>query len=145
MSKNGKILLIIGGILTGLAIICVGGIFFFGYYFVDHEGISKSSDEGREFGKATDSSGCQTKIVPMLKSVRETDVNEIVKVRYFFRSCLETSSFTPKFCDGVPSDWKDIMNDDKAKEAECQKLGFKDFNACRQVMKEKLDFCDTKR
>jgi hypothetical protein len=145
MSKGVKIVLIVGGILAFLSIACVGGFAFLGYYFVDHEGVIKSDKEGTEFGKTTDNSGCQTKVLSMIKTVRDTELNEILKAEYFFDSCLQTSRPTPNFCDGLPSDWTDIMNDDKAKEAECAKLGFRNSNACRQVMKKKLDFCDKKR
>ena len=145
MSKSVKIILIIVGILTFLIVACIGGFAFLGYYFVDHEGVIKSTKEGEEFGKTTDNPGCQTKVLSIIKPLRDTDINEILKAEYFFDSCLETSRPTPNFCDGLPSDWKDIMNDDKAKEAECAKLGFKNSNACRQVMKKKLDFCETRR
>lgn len=145
MSKNVKIILIIVGILAFLGVACVGGFAFLGYYFVDHEGIINSAKEGEEFGKTTDHQGCQTKVLSIIKPLPDTDINEVVKATYFFDSCLETSRPSPNFCDGLPSDWTDIMNDDKAKDAECAKLGFRHSNACRQVMKKKLDFCDKKR
>jgi hypothetical protein len=145
MSTSVKIILIVVGILAFLAIACVGGFALFGYFFVDHEGIIKSSDEGTEFGKTTDNVGCQAKVVPMIKALRETDINESVKVQYFFDSCLEASRPTPNFCDGVANPFTDIFNDDKAKDAECTKLGLQGSIPCRQVIDKKLDFCMKKR
>ena len=145
MSKSVKIILIVVGILAFLGAACVGGLAFLGYYFVDHEGVIKSTKEGEEFGKTTDNLGCQTKVLSIIKPLREIDLNGILKAEYFFEGCLETSRPTPNFCDGLPSDYVDILKDDKEKDAECAKLGFRDSNACRQVMKKKLDFCDKKR
>jgi hypothetical protein len=88
MSKGVKIVLIVAGILAFLSIACIGGFAFLGYYFVDHEGVEKSDKEGAEFGKTTDNSGCQTKVLSMIKTVRDTDINEILKAEYFFDSCL---------------------------------------------------------
>ncbi|CAN5826625.1 hypothetical protein BH20ACI4_BH20ACI4_33470 [soil metagenome] len=145
MSKNMKIVLIVAGILAVIAIACVGGIFLTGYFLVDNEGVDKSSNEGREFGKTTDNVGCQTKIVPMIKSTPVTDVNGVLRVQYFFDSCLEASRPTPNFCDGMANPYKDIFNDDKGKDAECTKLGLDGSITCRQVIDEKLDFCFEKR
>ena len=129
MPKGVKIFLIIVGILAFLGAACVGGLAFLGYYFVDHEGVIKSTKEGEEFGKTTDNLGCQTKVLSFIKPLRDTDINEILKAEYFFDSCLEKSRPTPNFCDGLPSDWTDILNDDKAKDAECAKSGFRNSNA----------------
>lgn len=145
MSKNVKILLIVGGILIGLSAVCVGSVFLVGNYFVDKEGITKNSQEGTEFGKTTDNLGCQTKIASMIKSVPVTDLNGVVKLQYFFSSCLVASKPTPNFCDGVADPYKDIFNDDKAKDAECTKLGLDGSITCRQVIDEKLDFCAAKK
>lgn len=143
MSKNVKILLIIGGILAGLAIFCVGSIFILRSF--KSERAIKILNEGKEFGKTTDNFGCQTNVLSMIKPLRETDIEEIVDAQYFFGSCLETSTYVPSFCEGLPSDWKDILDGNKAKNAECEKLGFKNSNICRHVMTEKLDYCAKKR
>lgn len=145
MSKNVKILLIIGGVLVFLAVVCVAGFGFIGYYFVDHAGIEKSAKEGAEFGKTTDNLGCQTEALSMTKSLRDTQINEILKVEYFFDSCLEASRPTPNFCDGLPNAYTDILNDHKGKKAECEKLGFRGSAVCSEVIEKKLDFCDKKR
>ena len=116
-----------------------------GYYFVDYEGISRKLDEGREFGRTTDSFGCQTKIISMVRTIRPMEVTETSKTSYFFDGCLETSRYNPEFCKGVGSDWTDIFNDHKEKDAICERLGLGGSIPCRQVMVEKLDFCDTKR
>lgn len=144
MSKNVKIILIVIGIFVFLAAACAGGIGLMGYYFVDSAGIDQSRNEGAEFGKTTDNLGCQNKVLSMAQTMRLTDINDILKTQFFFDGCLRASRPTPNFCDGVPSDWEDIFNDDKGKEAECRKLGIKDSAVCRQVIKEKLVFCEQK-
>ncbi len=116
-----------------------------GYYFVDSAGIDKNLKDGTEFGKTTDNLGCQTKIVSMIKTLGENDINEILKVQYFFDSCLEASRPTPNVCDGVANPFNDIINDNKGKDAECEKLGLKGSTPCRQVIEKKLDFCLNKR
>ncbi len=145
MSKNVKIVLIVVGILAFISIVCVGGIFLTDYFFIDKEGVKKNSKEGAEFGRTTDNLGCQTKIVPMIKSTPVTDLNGVLRVQYFFSSCLEASRPSPGFCDGVADPYKDIFNDDKGKDAECEKLGLDGSVTCRQVIDEKLDFCAKKR
>src|SRR5690349_24906269 len=118
MSKGIKILLIIVGILAFLAAACVGGIALIGYKFVDSEGIARNMKEGAEFGRTTDNFGCQTKIVPMIKALKETDITEGLNVAYYFDSCLEASRPNPEFCDGVANPFKDILNEHKGKDAE---------------------------
>ena len=145
MSKNMKTVLIIAGILTFISAVCVGGAFFIGYFLLDNKGIDESIKDGTEFGKTTDNPGCQTKIVLMIKSLKNTDINEILKVQNFFDSCLETSRPTADFCDGVANPYGDIFNDDKGKDAECTKIGLKGSIPCRQIIDKKLDFCMNKK
>ena len=145
MSKNVKIILIVAGILVFISIACVGGAALIGYFFVDNEGVDKATKDGAEFGKTTDNTGCQTKIVPMIKEVPVTDLNGVLRLQYFFTACLEASRPTANFCQGAANPYADIFNDDKGKDAECEKLGLKGSITCRQVMDEKLDFCANKR
>ena len=145
MSKNMKIVLIVAGILAFISAACIGSLFFAGYFLVDNEGVDKSIKDGKEFGQTTDNLGCQTKIVSMIKPLGNTDINEMLKVQYFFDSCLETSRPTPNFCDGVANPFGDILNDDKAKDAECEKIGLKGSIPCRQIIEKKLDFCMSKK
>ena len=145
MSNGVKILLIIVGILGFLMIACVGGFALFGYYYVDHEGITRNLAEGETYGKTTDNLGCQTKILEMIKPLKATEINELVKAEYFFKGCLGTSRPTANFCDNLPNAFADIMNEHKGKDAECARLGQAGSIVCRQVIDEKLDFCDKKR
>lgn len=145
MSQSVKVILIVVGILAFLALGCIGVFSLVGYFFVDHEGAVKSSNEGTEFGKTTDNSGCQTKTLEMVRPLGDTDINGVLRVSSFFDSCLAASRPTPKFCDGLPNAYADIFNDHKGKDAECAKLGLKGSVPCRQVIEEKLDYCDAKR
>jgi hypothetical protein len=145
MSKGVKIILIIVGILAFLSIACVGGFTIFAYYFVDHEGITRNMDEGEAYGKTTDYEGCQTKTLEMIKPLKGTEINELVKAEYFFKGCLETSRPTANFCDSLPNAFSDIMDQHRGKDAECARLGMAGSITCRQVIDEKLDFCDRRR
>ena len=49
----------------------------------------------------------------------------MLKIQYFFDNCLETSQPTPNFCDGMANPFSDILNDDKAKDEKCTKIGLK--------------------
>src|SRR5688500_18719936 len=103
MSNGVKIILIIVGILGFLVVVCVGGFAFLGYYYVDNEGIARNLAEGETYGRTTDNVGCQTKILEMIKPLKATEFNELVKAEYFFKGCLETSRPTANFCDGLPN------------------------------------------
>jgi hypothetical protein len=145
MSKNVKIILIVAGILVFLSAACVGGLMLFAYKFVDTKAIDKSINDGKEFGKTTDNLGCQTKAVSMIETLSDTDIGGMLNTQYFFDSCLETSSPSPNFCDGAADPYKDIFNQHKGKDAECEKLGLKGSIPCRQVIEKKLDYCAAKK
>lgn len=141
MSKNVKILLVIFGILAVLAAFCVGGLYILGTYAVDNVAIDNARNEGLEFGRTTDNTGCDKMVGTKLKDVKLLDLSKSLAVQYFFDGCLETSKKTPGYCDGVANSFADIFNDDKGKEAECRKIGYVDSPVCRNVIDEKLDFC----
>lgn len=145
MSKGLKTVLIVLGILAGLAVVCAGGIGIIAYLFVDREGFENARKDGAEFGKTTDNAGCQTKSLEMAKTVTMTDITGQVKMEWFNEGCLFASRPTPGFCDGMPGVQKDIWNSDRTKDAECERLGLKDSPACRSAMIAKLRYCETKR
>jgi hypothetical protein len=145
MSKGVKTILIIGGILAALALVCGGGFAIFAYFFVDKEGFENAQKDGAEFGKTTDNIGCQAKALEMAKPMTMSDITGMVKVQYFNAGCLPASSPSPGFCDGLPSEQKDIWNSDRAKDALCEKAGLKDSLPCRSVMKARLEYCQKKR
>ena len=145
MSKSAKTILIIVGILATLAIICVGGFGVFAYFFVDKEGFENARKDGTEFGKTTDNIGCQAKSLEMAKMIAMSDITGQVKVQWFNEGCLFASRPTEGFCDGMPSEQKDIWNNDRAKDAECEKFDMKDSLPCRSVMKARLEYCQKRR
>jgi hypothetical protein len=144
MSKSVKTILIIVGILAALAILCAGGFGIFAYFFVDKEGMDNARKDGAEFGKTTDNAGCQTKALEMAKTIAFGDINGAVKAQYFNEGCLFASRPTDGFCDGLPTERKDIWNKDRAKDAECEKSGMKDSLSCRAVMRARLEYCEKK-
>ncbi|HEY8560322.1 MAG TPA: hypothetical protein VIL74_08085 [Pyrinomonadaceae bacterium] len=145
MSKGVKTILIVVGILAALAILCGGGFALFAYFFVDKEGMDNARTEGAEFGRMTDNVGCQAKSLEKAKSIDWTDIDATVKVQYFNEGCLFASRPTENFCDGMPSEQRDIWNKDRAKDAECEKFGMKESLPCRAVMRARLEYCQKKR
>jgi hypothetical protein len=145
MSKGVKTILMIGGILAALAIVCGGGFAVFAYFFVDREGFENARKDGAEFGRTTDNVGCQEKALEIAKPIAFTDITGMVKAQYFNEGCLFASRPTPGFCDGLPSEQKDIWNSDRAKDGLCEKSGMKDSLSCRSVMKARLEYCQKKR
>lgn len=145
MSKNAKTVLIIFGILAFLGLVCVGVVGFFVYQYMDTAAFEKADREGSEFGRTTDNFGCQTKVVEMIRPMGSLEITGSMTAKIFFDKCLRTSRSNPDFCKNVPNEFSDIINDDKWKTAECEKLGFKDGNMpCRTVMKAKTEFCGFK-
>lgn len=143
MSKNAKTILIIFGILSVLAGFCVVGAGFFIYRFADNANLAESEQKGAEFGRTTDNSGCQTESISTVKKMGAVDVTGSLKTSFFFKSCLKASRKTANFCDNVPSDLSDKLNDDKWKDSECEKNGMKPPHLpCRLIMKTKAEFCN---
>lgn len=145
MSKNVKTILIVVGILVAIPVVCFAGFLIIGKSLGTSEFAAKHLEAGREFGRTNDNAGCQTKMVEMLKPVKDTDINELMKVQYHFDGCLETSRATPDFCAGAVNPYGDIFNDDKGKDAECERIGMKGSIPCRLVIDKKLDFCMSKK
>ena len=145
MSKSVKTILIIVGILAGAALLCVGGLGVFVYFFVDRQGLENARNEGAELGKTTDNIGCQTKALERAETISWTDVDATLKVQYFNEGCLLASRPTEGFCDGMPSEQRDIWNKDRAKDAECEKFGMRESLPCRAVMRARLEYCQKKR
>lgn len=145
MSKNAKIILIIVGIFAFISLLCVGGFGVLIYSLMDTAGFERSEAEGAEFGKTTDNLGCQTKVISSIKTLSPIDITGGMKTQYFFEKCLESSRPSPNFCSNVPSEISDIINDDKWKDAECERLGFRETPLpCRNVIKAKMSFCEKK-
>jgi len=143
MSKNAKTILIILGIFAVLAGICVVGVGFLVYKFADTAKIEESERKGAEFGRTTDNIGCEKNAVSTVKNMGQVDIGGMLQTSFFFKSCLNASRKTANYCDNVPSDLKDKLNDDKWKDSECEKNGLKSPHLpCRMVMKSKSEFCN---
>lgn len=146
MSKNTKIILIIGG---GLVVLLLAGILAIGFLIsrmADDTAFDESKAEGAQFGKTIDNAACQAEGLSRAKRLGIFEVTEGVKIQYFTEACLETSRQTRNFCRSLPTEMQDIWDDHNWKDTECEKLGFKDKNLqCRFVLKARLDFCEKSR
>lgn len=143
MSKNTKTILIIFGILAVLSAICLGVFGFFIYRIVDNTKIVENEQKGAEFGKTTDNFGCQTKVISVAKDMGQMEIKGSLETSFFFKSCLRASRKSANYCDNVPSDLRDQLNDDKWKDSECEKNGMKSPHIpCRMIMKTKAEFCN---
>ena len=106
MSRNVKLILIIGGSFLLLTMIVVG----VGIYLIAQKskGWAESSmtvmRDGEEFGKQTDEQGCLSKaLTRMKKTPGLTDgFKSAIDNNLFLTGCLDTSRPTPEFCAGVP-------------------------------------------
>ena len=65
------------------------------------ENAKHSETEGRSFGKQSTEADCLKE--GLARAKKNGTVTNIVSVNMFFGSCLEESTPTPGFCDGVPS------------------------------------------
>ena len=142
MSKTGKIIAIIGG---SAAVLLVGllAIGFYIYWVTGDAEFKKSRAEGADFGKTKDYDGCQKEGISRVRQMGLFEVTESVKVQYFVAGCLETSRPSPDFCKNVPTESQDIWDDNKWKDEQCRKLGWKEMSPnCRTVLRARLDFCE---
>jgi hypothetical protein len=95
---------VLGSLIGGLLLVALigGGIGVY-YLFVYGPGLAEtnqSDDQGGEFGKKTDNSGCLQATLSKITN-RET-VTEIISNNVFLSSCLKASRPAPGFCDGAP-------------------------------------------
>lgn len=139
MSKGIRYGLVAVGIL-----VCVAGLCIFVGSFKS-ERSTKFLNDGRAFGQTTDVAGCQSRMVEMTRPIGYMDVEAVVDAQLFFDGCLEEAKPIADFCNDVADPWSDILNKDKGKLAECEKLGLKDSTSCVSVIEKKLDYCRARR
>jgi hypothetical protein len=142
MSKTGKIIVIIGGAAAFLLVALLAVVFFVSWLAGDG-GAEQSRIQGADFGKTTDSAGCQAEGISRIRKLGLFDVTESVKAQYFVKGCLETSRSSADFCKGVPTATEEFWANDGWKDEQCRKLGWTEMNPnCRTVMRARLEFCE---
>jgi hypothetical protein len=142
MTTTGKVLLIGGGALVLIGIVCVVAI---GVWLVNSGvRLAKEADqqaaEGRSFGHTTDQRGCIDEGLRRAKTFRAIDIASLVANQTFVQKCLANSKKTDGFCEGVPSRFG--ANDDDWMKDECKKVNMSPLGTgCMAPFKAQIEYC----
>jgi hypothetical protein len=142
MTTTGKVLLIGGGALVLVGIICAVAI---GVWLVNAgarmaKDADKQAAEGRSFGLTTDQRGCIDEGLQRAKTFRGIDIASLVANQTFVQKCLGTSKKSDGFCEDVPTrfgaDRDDWMKD------ECKKVNMSPLGTgCMAPFKAQIEYC----
>lgn len=142
MSKNGKILLTIGGILLVLVVVC-GVVGKFALDYTEKrltESAKPDMDAGALFARSTDQKGCMDEGLKRSRTIKLTDFGNGSSLNIFLEACLKEAKPTKDFCVGVPGYWS--MKDGEWKISECRKAGLDEIKSgCSYVFQAKFSFC----
>ena len=142
MTTTGKVLLIGGGALVLVGIVCAVAI---GVWLVNSgarmaKEADKQAAEGRSFGFTTDQRGCVDEGLRRAKTFRAIDIASLVVNQTFVQKCLGTSRKTDGFCEGVPSRFS--ANDDDWMKSECKKVNMSPLGTgCMAPFKAQMEYC----
>jgi hypothetical protein len=133
--------LLVGCVIIALIMnIVMGALLFFVWVPPDDtrpENI-KAIAEGRDFGKTTDQEGCMKEALDRAQSLSLWRSTAVTRVTFFLRGCLNGTSSTDTFCEGIPSFW-DLSNWDVE---QCEKRHMDIIQtSCRKVFSEQRYFC----
>lgn len=136
-----KATLVIFGILTVVAILGVGGGW---YYWSTHKQQLMDSakalhKEAQDAGKNTDEQGCVELSVARLK--KDSGITGSVSSGLFLEFCLQAASPTPGFCDGVPPE-TEFIESARWRLSKCQGRNV-DTNACQNLMGQIQRYCSS--
>ncbi len=140
MSKAVIIVLsIIGGLIL-IAVIAVGGIFYWAYQNKDRlvQSAEKLSKEAREFGAKTTNEGCLTEALSRHK--KDKSIMGQISTTVFLGFCLQESAPSPGFCDGIPKKGE-IIKSTTWKLKKCSDAGLQNDQGCQQIMDAVQDYC----
>jgi hypothetical protein len=99
----------------------------------------KDVNAGQQFGVKTDQNGCLKQALTQMDKSTSTDFGEQMKNRFFLRGCLESSTPSLGFCNGVPA-VNEIMASARWRIQKCQQLEPK-HQQCANVIAGIQDFC----
>ena len=142
MTTTGKVLLIGGGALVLIGIVCVIAV---GVWLVTAGArLSKEADkqaaEGRSFGFTTDQRGCVDEGLRRAKTFRAIDIASMVANQAFVQKCLGTCKKTDGFCTAVPSRFS--ANNDDWMQDECAKVNMSPLGSgCMAPFKAQIEYC----
>src|SRR5215216_6239350 len=136
-----KVLLVAGLVL--LVLIVGAGVA--GFFVVRRYGPGlveagkQTFNEGVEYGRGTDNEGCLNEAVT--RQARAEGLTDMIKNSVFMRSCLESSSPTPGFCDGVPRQ-TEFMKAIGWQAQQCKRYGLPPEKQCGQLFQQVQQFCE---
>ena len=142
MTTTGKVLLIGGGVLVLLAVICV--VAFAVWFVYTARDLNKEADakaaEGRSYGKTTDLRGCMDEGLRRAKTMRAIDITAMVANETFVERCLGNSRAVDGFCKGVPSFWS--PKDNEWANGQCEEVNMSPMGTgCTVVFKAQIKYC----
>ena len=125
-------------VVIAVALAAGGGFYWWKNYGQGMvEGMSKTVEEGQEYGRDADEWKCVNESVTRYKSA--PGIGGAIKGRIFLKSCLETSGGAAGFCDGVPRQTEFTRSAEWQGE-KCEQAGIKD-EYCRQLFEEVQNYC----
>jgi hypothetical protein len=143
MSKTVVIVLsIIGGLIL-LGVIVVGGFSY--WVYKNKEKFVQSAEQlmkdGKEFGAKTNNEGCLNEALSRHK--RDKSIMGRISTTTFLTVCLEESSPSPEFCDGIPARGE-IMKSSSWAMKKCSDVGLQNDQGCPQILGAVQAYCHKK-
>ena len=125
--------------VLGVLLLGGGGYFFYQYYGKDMIGaIEQSLNEGQAFGRESDEARCMNESLARLRADRT--LTSAIKTRIFLQGCLDASSGTAGFCDGVPG----ILEFSRTvswRQEKCEQVNLAGDQMCQQMFEEMQKYC----
>lgn len=136
-----KVVLIVGGLLLVLVLAAVGTLVYVAQKYGPGlvEAGKHALEEGQAYGRTSDEQGCVDEAVARHK--RAEGFAGVINTNLFMRSCLETSSPTPNFCDAVPQRM-DFMKAARWQLDECKSYGLSPESQCGQLFQQVQQYCE---
>lgn len=133
--------------LLVVGVLCVAGLVGAGVYLWKQHGpqfvagVEQGEREGRTFGGKTDNDGCVDEGVRRYGAT--TALTDYIKDGIFVRSCLEASTETPGFCDGVPGALE-FSKTIQWRKDECERHHLTEAHQCGQLFQQVQQYCQTR-
>jgi hypothetical protein len=125
--------------VLGALLLAGGSYFFYQRYGKDMiAAIEQSLDEGKKFGGDSDEGRCMSEALDRYRAAR--DLSSSIKTRIFLQGCLDASSGTAGFCDGVPGLFEFSRTISWRRER-CEQVGLGGDQICEQLFEEMQKYC----
>jgi hypothetical protein len=143
MTRRGKVVLIVLGVIFALMATCIGGAL----YWWKHNGEAlmeaarKSGQEGAAFGtSAADAEACIAEGLRRSSDCGPMDLPCLAGTRAFTQACLGTAPADDTMCQGVP-DSDEIMDSVSWVSDQCEARGHGENPGCQNVLSALQDHC----